>query len=336
MRVRTLIAAAALGAGLGQPAPGQETEAPTPVLTVYTYDSFASDWGPGPVIEAGFEETCACDVRFVGLDSSIGAFNRIRLEGDTTEADILLGLDVNLAGDARESGLFVEHGADLSGLELPVAWDDPVLAPFDWGHFAFVYDSERLAEPPGSLDELADSDLQIAIQDPRSSTPGLGLVMWVRAVFGDAAPDYWRRLKPRILTVTKGWSESYSLFLDGEADMVLSYTTSPAYHIVSEDEHDIRAAPFEEGHYLQMELAAVTATSEHPALARRFIAYLIGPEAQGEIPTTNWMFPVNPRVELPAAFETLVRPERTLAFPAGEAAAQRKAWIREWLAVMGE
>ena len=27
-----------------------------PVLTVYTYDSFASEWGPGPAIEKAFEE----------------------------------------------------------------------------------------------------------------------------------------------------------------------------------------------------------------------------------------------------------------------------------------
>ncbi len=340
MRVPGLFAAAALGALLAAPAAAQDSStqdssAPKPVLTVYTYDSFASEWGPGPVIAKGFEATCGCEVKFVGLDTSIGAFNRIRLEGATTDADVLLGLDVNLAGDAREAGIFVEHGADLSGLELPIAWDDPVLAPFDWGHFAFVYDETRLAEPPGSFEELAASDLEVAIQDPRSSTPGLGLVMWVRAVHGEAAPEYWERLRPRILTVTKGWWDSYSLFLEGEADMVLSYITSPAFHMVSEDRHDIHAAAFEEGHYLQMELAAVTAASAEPALARAFIEYLIGPEAQAAIPTTNWMFPVNAGVELPEAFRTLVDPGRTLHFPAGEAAAHRKAWIREWLAVMG-
>lgn len=333
MSIRTLIPAATLVLCLAGPAPAE-----TPVLTVYTYDSFASEWGPGPVIEKGFEATCGCDVRFVGLDSSIGAFNRIRLEGAATEADVLLGLDVNLAGDAHASGLFAPHGADLSGLSLPVAWDDPVLAPFDWGHFAFVYDAERLATPPASFEALASApeELKIVIQDPRSSTPGLGLVTWVRAVYGDAAPDYWRRLKPHILTVTKGWWDSYSLFLEGEADMVLSYTTSPAYHILTEGRHGIKAAAFQEGHYLQVELAAVTAASDQPELARAFIAYLIGPEAQAAIPTTNWMFPVNPAAEVPEAFGTLIRPVRTLAFPAEEAAANRKGWIAEWLAVMGE
>jgi thiamine transport system substrate-binding protein len=335
MNIRTLLAIVALAIGLGAPAAALAGQ---PVLTVYTYDSFASEWGPGPVIEKGFEETCACDLKFVGLDSSIGAFNRIRLEGATSKADILLGLDVNLAGEASATGLFAPHGVDLGDLATPVAWDDPLFAPFDWGYFAFVYDSRRLATPPASFEALmaAPDDLKIVIQDPRSATPGLGLLMWVRAVYGDRAPDAWRRLKPKILTVTKGWWDSYSLFLEGEADMVLSYTTSPAYHAVVEGETFIKAAPFAEGHYLQMELAAVTASSAHPVLARRFIAYLLGEAAQSAIPTTNWMFPVNRDVELPDAFDTLVKPARTLAFPAAEAQANRKAWIAEWLAVMGE
>ncbi len=182
----------------------------------------------------------------------------------------------------------------------------------------------------------APESLKIAIQDPRSSTPGLGLVMWVRAVYGDRAPDIWRQLKPKILTVTKGWWDSYSLFLEGEADMVLSYTTSPAYHAVVDGETFIKAASFAEGHYLQMELAAVTAASDDPDLAREFIAYLTGVEAQSAIPTTNWMFPVNAQAELPEAFGDLVKPAKTLAFDVAAAKANRKAWIEEWLAVMGE
>jgi thiamine transport system substrate-binding protein len=333
MNIRTLLPSMALALGLSAPA-----LAGPPVLTVYTYDSFASEWGPGPVIEKGFEETCGCDLQFIGLDSSIGAFNRIRLEGASSKADVLLGLDVNLAGDARETGLFAVHGVALGELATPISWDDPLFAPFDWGHFAFVYDTRRMPAPPASFKELLDApdDLKIVIQDPRSATPGLGLLMWVRAVYGDEAPGIWRRLKPKILTVTKGWWDSYSLFLKGEADMVLSYTTSPAYHAVVEGETFIKAAAFPEGHYLQMELAAVTAASAQPELARRFIAYLTGEAAQSAIPTTNWMFPVNRDAELPDAFGTLIQPERTLAFSAEEAQANRKRWIGEWLAVMGE
>ena len=65
-----------------------------------------------------------------------------------------------------------------------------------------------------------------------------------------------------------GWSEAYGLFLDGEVDMALAYTTSPAYHLIAEDDDSKAAAMFEEGHYMQVEVAAITAASDQPELAR--------------------------------------------------------------------
>ena len=65
-----------------------------PILTIYTYDSFASEWGPGPVIEKAFEAQCSCDLRFVALDSSIGILGRVQIEGADSAADIVLGLSL--------------------------------------------------------------------------------------------------------------------------------------------------------------------------------------------------------------------------------------------------
>ena len=50
-------------------------------LVVYTYDSFASEWGPGPSVEKSFEKLCKCDLEFIGMDSSIGILGRLKLEG---------------------------------------------------------------------------------------------------------------------------------------------------------------------------------------------------------------------------------------------------------------
>lgn len=68
----------------------------------------------------------------------------------------------------------------------------------------------------------------------------------------------------KTLTVTKGWSESYGLFLKGEADLVLSYTSSPGYHMLADNKDNYAAALFEEGHYLQVEMAGVLTSSKHP------------------------------------------------------------------------
>ena len=51
-----------------------------------------------------------------------------------------------------------------------------------------------MPDPPKSFEDLIASDLSIVIQDPRSSTPGLGLLLWVKAAYGDRAPEIWKGL----------------------------------------------------------------------------------------------------------------------------------------------
>lgn len=327
------LALAVLLAGLSGSAIAQDK----PTLTIYTYDGFASEWGPGVPLKEGFEATCNCTVNWVAADSSIGTLRKVQLEGASTEADIVLGLDTAIAGEARDTGLFADHGLELNHLDLPAEWSDAQFVPFDYSHFAFMWDTDRMAAPPASFEELIalPDDIKIAIQDPRSATPGLGLLLWVKAAYGERAPDIWAGLKPHILTITREWSESYALFLDGEADMVLSYTTSPAYHIFDEGDHTIKAATFEEGHFAQIEVAGILKSSPHQDLARDFLAYLTSVEGQRVIPTTNWMFPVvDLGDDLDPAFADLPQPDKTLSLPEAEITANSSAWVEEMLAAV--
>ncbi len=308
--------------------------ADTPVLQVYTYDSFTSDWGPGPAIEAAFEETCACDLQFVGAGDGAALLARLQLEGPRTDADIVLGLDTNLTAAARETGLFAPHGVEAD-LDLPIAWDDAEFLPFDWGYFAFVANAD--APAISSLTELAASDTKIVIQDPRSSTPGLGLLMWVKAAYGDGAADVWADLADNVVTVTPGWSEAYGMFLEGEADAVLSYTTSPAYHLIAEEDDSKVAWAFDEGHYMQVEVAGKVASTDQPELADAFMAFMVTEGFQGVIPTTNWMYPaVTPAGGLPEGFETLVTPATSLLKSPEEAAAVRDVALDEWRTALSQ
>jgi thiamine transport system substrate-binding protein len=300
-------------------------------LNVYTYGSFASDWGPGPKIEQAFEAQCQCDLKFVTLDDGVSILNRLRLEGKNTQADIILGLDDSLIAGAKKTGLLSEHQVDLSKLTLPTKWQDDTFVPFDYGYFAFIYDSEKMKNPPKSLKELVEQrdDLTIIYQDPRTSTPGLGLLLWMKSVYGDQATKAWQQLAKKTVTVTKGWSEAYNMFLKDEADMVLSYTTSPAYHLIAEGKNQYQAASFTEGHYLQVEVAAMVKTSKNKKLARQFMSFIVSDGFQKEIATGNWMYPVI-NTELPKEFNQLVQPMATLSFETNKVAQQRKKWTREW------
>ena len=326
-----LCALATAAAIFAAPAGAAET------LTVYTYESFTADWGPGPQVEKAFEAACGCDVTFVAVADGVALLNRLRLEGERTEADIVLGLDTSLIADAKETGLFAPHGIDAAAVIVPGGFSDDTFVPYDYGYFAVIYDSEAMASPPVSLKELVDGDDndKIVIQDPRTSTPGLGLLLWMKSVYGDGAAAAWEKLSKRVLTVTPGWSEAYGLFTNGEAPMVLSYTTSPAYHMIAEDTERYKAAAFGEGHYMQVEVAAQTANGAANPLAKQFLAFMISPAFQDVIPETNWMLPAAPTsAPLPEAFGKLVEPAKSLLMTPDEVAANRGAWVAEWRAAM--
>jgi len=307
--------------------------AETPVLTVLTYDSFTSEWGPGPAVEKAFEATCACDLQFVPAGDGAALLARIQLEGAASDADVVLGLDTSLTAAAAATQLFAPHGKSPN-LDLPVDYADPLFLPFDWGWFAFVYDKTKVTAVPKTFEALAASDLKIVIEDPRSSTPGLGLLLWVKAAYGDKAAEVWKALADNIVTVTPGWSEAYGLFLEGEADMVLSYTTSPAYHLIAENDDSKAAALFDEGHYLQIEVAGKLAATDQPELADKFLDFMLTDAFQSALPQTNWMYPaVTPAAGLPDGFDAF-RPAKSLLLTPEEAQAARDPALAEWQAAL--
>jgi thiamine transport system substrate-binding protein len=303
-------------------------------LTIYTYESFVSEWGPGAKIKESFEKTCDCTIEWVGLGDGVAALNRLKLEGANTKADVVLGLDTSLTAEATATHLFGKHGVDKSLAMTPQPWTDDYFMPFDYAHFAVIYDTEKMKSPPKSLDELVNGDpaQKIVLEDPRSSTPGLGFLLWMKSVYGNKAADAWKKLQPRVLTFTPGWSEAYGLFTKGEVPMVLSYTTSPAYHMVAENTSRYQAAAFSEGHYLQIEVAGLIEASPHKALAQKFLAFMMTPAFQDFIPTNNWMLPAGKtREPLPDAFSKIVVPAKTLLFTPDEVFKNRRAWVDEWL-----
>jgi thiamine transport system substrate-binding protein len=307
-------------------------------LTVYTYESFISEWGPGAKIKAAFENECDCTVEWVGTVDGVALLNRLKLEGKDTKADVVLGLDTNLTAEAKATGMFGAHGVDPAKAQVPGGWNDEVFLPYDYGHFAVVYDTEKMKTPPKSLDELVNGDpsQKIILEDPRASTPGLGFLLWMKSVYGDRAGEAWAKLKPRILTTAPGWSEAYGLFTKGEAPMVFSYVTSPAYHMTVENSARYEAAAFAEGHYLQIEVAGLIEASPEKALAQKFLAFMLTPGFQNEISATNWMLPAGETsTPLPDSFSKIVKPEKTLLYSPEEVSKNRKVWIDEWLAVIG-
>lgn len=303
-------------------------------LTIYTYASFVSDWGPGPIIKKKFEDKFKIHLEFVTVDSAATLLTKVILEGSSTKADIVLGLDMNLLDEANKSNLFFKHSLEhlINIIDLPIEWESENFTPYNYGYFAFVYNNKKFTNPPNSMEELINNtDARIVIQDPRTSTPGLGLLTWIKAIYGNKAGDAWEKLNKKIISVTKGWTDAYyNIFLAGEADMVLSYTTSPAAHIMFENNYDYSAINFSEGNYITIEFAGILKSSKNKLLAKKFLRFMLTEDFQSIIPLTNIMYPVIKINDLPEAYKSLEIP-KVLQIDPTIINTNKEDWIEEWL-----
>ncbi|MDR2418229.1 MAG: thiamine ABC transporter substrate-binding protein [Treponema sp.] len=312
----------------------QHAATPVSEIVVWTYDSFTSEWGPGPEISGRFEEASGIHVRWVVHGDAGEVLARLLLEGVDADADVVLGLDQNMAARALRSGLLEAYKPVGADKLFPESIFDASyrMIPFDYSYFAVIYDSERIVQPPTSLEALCAPEYErsLILMDPRTSSPGLGFLAWTKAAYGSGWKDYWGRLAPSILTIADGWSSGYGLFTAGEAPLVLSYTTSPGYHVEYEDTERFKAALFDAGHPIQVETASLVAAGKHKENAKKFLDFMLTPAFQETIPLGNWMYPV---IDIPLPDSFRVNPKSdTPLWPEAPSDAE----LSEWAVFMAE
>lgn len=288
-------------------------------VVVYTYDSFGADWGFGPELAAAFKEDTGYDVKYIIAGDAIEAYKKVLAEKNNPQADVILGIDNNFANEAIASGIlepYKAHGSEFIPDEFFQALGgNDYLTPYDYSHFAVIYDTESSIEAPQSLNDLTLKKYadKLIIMDPRTSSTGLGFLSWTVSVFGDKNEDYWKRLSPSIHAMTKGWSEGWGLFTKGEAPLCVSYTTSPAYCAIEENNERYVALTFAEGHVMQVEGLGLVKGCYNPDGAKTFIDYLISTNMQKKLPLKQWMYPANKYARVKKEFTKVSPvPEKTL------------------------
>lgn len=312
------------GAGTGEVSGARQNE-----VVVYAYDSFIAEWGPAPQLEKLFTEKTGYTVRFVSAGDAAQVLSRAVLEKKKPVADVLLGIDNNLLTRARDSGV-LEPYKSPSASDIPselVLAQDYILTSYDWSYFALIYDTHSSVPEPRSLEDLTKPDYhkRLILMDPRTSTPGLGFVAWTLAVYQNDFDDYWKRLKPSILTMAPGWDSGYGLFTAGEAPLVISYTTSAAYHLEYDGSSRYKALIFDQGHPVQIEGMGLVRDAPNSRGGKAFIDFMLSPEAQAVLPLTQWMYPVSPSVTLPSSYVAAPHASKKLFVdPASLAPATRK------------
>lgn len=299
-------------------------------LTVYCYGSFLGDWGPGASIGEAYEQKTGIPVRFVDCGSAVELLQKLQYEGDRTEADMVIGIDDSIAVDYS---IFAPVSLNPSiQFATSLGIQEGVLVPFDYGVYSFVADTTRLDRLPGSLDDLLLPEYKgkVILIDPRTSSVGMGLLLWTVAVYSeDHYLDWWKQMKENALTIADSWSSGYGLFTEGEAPLVISYTTSPVYHVMYEDTTTIRALEFTDGHFETVEYAGILKSSENRDKAEDFLNFVLT-EGQSTIAVANSMFPANSACTLPDAFEYAVTPAKLFSPDRLSIKENSSRYLKEW------
>lgn len=320
----------------------KETSSTNNTITVYAYDAFCGDWGPGPAIVTEFEAKTGIKVHLVSAGDAIEMLIKVQSEKNNPIADVVVGISDDMAAKAYAADLFEAYQSpSLASIPAFLQFDPShKLLPFDYGNFAFVVDTEKLPSEmfPTSLQALTDPKYKnkVLLIDPRTSSVGLGLLLWTIEVYGEQEYlSWWKAMKQNALTITEGWSSAYGLFTEGEAPLVLSYTTSPVYHVTYEDTTRYQTLLFSEGHSTTIESVGLLSSSKNKEHAKAFIDFLLT-DAQLEIATANSMYPVNSTTELPPAFDWAPKPQKNLSLDAATIEKNLDRWLTEWTQVMSK
>lgn len=303
-------------------------------IHVYASSSFIAKWGPGPALKDLFERQNLFKIEYIESPDTNMTLQKISFEAENSTADVVMGMDqfdISRLG-SKIIWRAVEKPSDLGfASELKLVVQHKNFVPYDWAPLSFIKRQNTVLPEVLSLKDLLKPELKgkIALEDPRTSSPGLQFLVWI---FENKNPEeaarYIRALAPQVHSYSASWSSAYGLFKSGQADLVYSYVTSPVYHKVEEKDDSYLAIEPTEALPAQVEFAGIPASCKNCEAAQIFINFLLTPEAQKILMSKNYMFPVIDRVKEGTPFDAL-KVYKTLPIKFYEQNKIEK-WINTW------
>ncbi len=336
--------------GDGTETAGTATSTPEPdlegTLTVATYEAFvdAPSSSPGPWVKETFESQYPdATVEYVTPENGLNQFIRRRQQGSEIDADVYVGLNteqlIRVDEQLPDDDLFVQVDRsrfEHAGAIRPELEVDPRgrALPYDTGYISLVYD-ENVVSNPGTFDALTTDEYAgtLLAQNAQTSDTGRAFLLWTIHEFGaENYLDYWRNLVGNDVRILDSWDAAYGAYGEQERPMVVSYSTDQVYanrYDQDMSRHQV-AFPNDQG-YANPETMAVFRDASEPDLGRRFMDFLLSPEAQSEIPVRNVQFPATTHADLPDDFDRFAKqPPEPVTFSYEELQGNVEGWIDDW------
>jgi thiamine transport system substrate-binding protein len=319
---------------------------PSGTLTVATYSSFTGEDTAGNWLKSAFEaEHSGATVEFVTPENGVNQYIQRAKQGAPIDADVYVGLNTSelvRVSQQLDEPLFrtVTDGLDRTDTVKDELNVDPNgrAIPYDTGYISLVYNEDEIEEPP-TFESLLESRYEgdLITQNAQQSDPGRAFLLWSIITQGeDGYLDYWERLVDNGVTVISDWEPAYQAYMDGEAPMVVSYSTDQVfYHGPDVNMAKHRIGFLNDQGYANPETMALFADSGSSDLGRQFMNFILTERAQSEIAVRNVQFPAVEGVTPGESFAKYAKePPEPVTFSYDELAGSVGTWVEEWARVV--
>lgn len=314
-----------------------------PALTVITHDSFALD----KKLIAGFEAANHVTVRLIKGGDAGEMLNKLILTRGAPIADVVYGLDNTLLPRAEAAGLLVPYTSPLTAKIPAAARQGPLLNTVDIGYVALNYDKSAFQKSgltlPTTLAQLSQPPYAglTVVESPATSSTGAAFYLaTVQSLGQDGALNWWRTARQNGMKVTRGWEQAYNQDFSvygGKYPIVLSYASSPAAEVFYSG-GKLKDSPtanlFLPGTtFQQLEGVGILKGSRQPALARKFVDFMLSPAVQADFPNRMWVYPSVNGVTLDPVWKFAQKPatEKAPASLLNRAQALTDLWVTQVL-----
>ena len=311
-------------------------------LTVATYSSFTGEGTAGTWLKGQFEsEFPDATVEFVTPSNGVNQYIQRAKQGAPIDADLYVGLNTSelIRADQQLDGqLFApaRDRLDRADTVKPALQIDPDgrAIPYDTGYISLVYDEDEV-ENPGTFDALLEPAYEDALiaQNAQQSDPGRAFLLWTIIAKGeDGYLDYWEGLLDNGVTILADWEPAYNAYLDGEAPMVVSYSTDQVYyHGEGVDMSRHQVGFLNDQGYANPEAMALFADSDAQELGLTFMDFVLRPEVQAGVAVRNVQFPAVDGVDPGEEFAKYAyEPPEPVTFTYDELAGNVEGWVDAW------
>lgn len=292
-------------------------------VVLLAYDSFTPEEG----IFDSFTSETGYAVKVVTGGDSGAVISKAILTSGNPEGDVLWGVDNTSLSRVLDADVFDSYEEVNTG-------DICVNVDTEW------FASRDLAVPT-TLEDLTQPEYKnlLVVQDPVSSSPGLGFLLATIAHFGqDNWTQYWTSLLNNGALVAPDWTTAYYTNFSGSSGkgdrpLVVSYGSSPPAEVVFSDP-PVDTPPtsvMEASCFRQIEYVGALRGAQNSKGAVALMEYLLSTKFQESMPLTLFVFPVNPEAQLPEVFNKFaVRPETPLSLSPDAIADNRDTWLEKW------